>query len=113
LQNDSRGQWITQHQHSHAKNEWELIIWEADKNQSKTIIIDRTFIDETTNQRWIIDYKTTENENKISIENMPKTYREQLEYYGQCLYRMDSTFPIFLGLYYPLTKTWISWPYQG
>lgn len=117
---DPRGQWILA-PHSQAKNEWELMVLDTyiSPATSKTIIIDRTFIDDTQEykSRWIIDYKMTEESaslpsGELSVNQAPQAYREQLENYAQYLSVMDSTLPIFLGLYYPLTCTWIAWKWS-
>jgi len=95
---DKRGQWILT-SHKHARSEYPL-----SANQNKKfirIIIDRTFIDEN-NQRWIIDYKTTET-------NIQKEfYQAQLEKYG---YIISQLFPekIRYGIYFPMLPEWIEW----
>jgi ATP-dependent exoDNAse (exonuclease V) beta subunit len=63
-------------------------------------VIDRSFVDEL-GRRWVIDYKTG-----TEIE----AGRLQLNRYAHCYQQLDSR-PIHLGLYFPLTQSWITWEY--
>lgn len=110
IYHDPRGQWIL-HSHTSASNEYSL------SDSLRHFIIDRTFIDSTTSPhnpcRWIIDYKISQENfptGDLSAEFAPKQYRVQLEEYGK-LFHETEQIQIFLGLYYPITKTWIAWPY--
>ena len=65
-------------------------------------MIDRTFIDEK-NQRWIIDYKTTLQDNKSELEN----YQMQLKKYADLMQQFDPTHSIKTALYFPQTLQWM------
>lgn len=95
IQSDPVAKWILS-SHREAKSEYKL------STKDKQVVIDRTFVDEN-DRRWIIDYKITE---EVSIE----PYRRQLENYAKILREIDSR-PIYLGLYFPLTKDWLHWEY--
>ena len=91
------GRWILE-SHAEARNEWPLTGRIGD--QLYSVILDRTFVDET-GTRWIIDYKTG---------RATAAHREQLERYGQLLTAIDDR-PIRLGLYYPLSNEWNDWAF--
>lgn len=97
---DPRGRWILDNQHQDSKTEYALTT--IIEEQTVSIIIDRTFIDQN-NTRWIIDYKTGSDPNN--------NYRPQLEQYAKIIQMLDAR-PIRLGLYFPLQKTWQEWSYQ-
>lgn len=96
-----RGRWILNNQHQDAHSEYPLTI--NIKGKNKQIIIDRTFVDEN-NIRWIIDYKTAENNTDI------EPYREQLETYAKAMRLLDDR-KIHLGLYFPLVDEWREWEF--
>lgn len=102
--NDQKGRWILLH-HTEAKSEFALTLHEG-----KQIIIDRTFIDEN-GVRWIIDYKTTNEEIRnfetFSAEAKEK-HQAQLENYA-CVLRQLNDQSIMLGLFYPIQSIWIEW----
>ena len=120
LYSDPRGQWILSANHQESKNEYAVYYVDpVDNITRRTAVLDRTFLDTQENIRWIIDYKTTQDDNlpsgTVSIDFAPPHYCAQLEHYGQLLRQLlsnESDIPIYLGLYYPLTQTWISWPMQ-
>jgi ATP-dependent exoDNAse (exonuclease V) beta subunit len=108
--NDPRGRWILS-SHLDAKAEFSLT---ALINQEiKTLIIDRTFIDEH-NTRWIIDYKAVD----YSLDNYQditaflkaeqKKYEKQMQQYYQAMQLID-TRPIRLALYFPVIPAWQEW----
>jgi ATP-dependent helicase/nuclease subunit A len=118
LYKDPRGQWILNPAHQEAYNEYALNYLDTlDNITLRTAIIDRTFLDVTDNTRWIIDYKISQDifpTGELSVEFAPLQYREQLEQYAEILGNFlkeneRETVPIHLGLYYPMTKTWIAW----
>lgn len=112
---DPRGQWILNNQHADSHNEYAINYFDANQ-QLKTVIMDRTFLDTSTQIRWIVDYKITQDSltsGILSLENAPKEYRAQLEHYGKLLSQhMKDTQSIHLGLYYPITQTWIEWQFR-
>lgn len=97
-----RGRWILNRDHQDAHSEYPLTT--IIDGKVKQMIIDRTFID-ADNIRWIIDYKTTENNIEVDC------YREQLETYAQAM-RLLSNNSIKLGVYFPLSSTWHEWEFK-
>ncbi len=73
--------WLLAPEHTMCENEYAITIKKGDN--IKNIIIDRTFIDENNN-RWIVDYKTTNKEilnfEKFCIEQKNKYYNQLSEY---------------------------------
>lgn len=101
---DERGRWILS-AHADAKSEYQLTI--QNKDGCENIIIDRTFIDEN-GVRWIIDYKTAENQqDKLDafLQKQKQLYAPQLEKYQDALKAIDSK-PIKTGLYFPAIPAW-------
>ncbi len=109
---DPRAAWILDSSHAEAHSEYALTAKEKEHYQQ--VIIDRTFIDEK-GIRWIIDYKTTnpktEETEAAFYDRMQQQYAAQLTHYAQLLATWDKR-PIYLGLYFPLTKGWHSWCYR-
>ncbi len=105
---DPRGQWMLS---SHRDAQSELQLTAVIENKIKSLVIDRTFIDEM-DTRWIIDYKTSvpsPGENLTDFLNTEKMkYTEQLTYYAKALREIDHR-PIQLGLYFPLLPAWKAW----
>lgn len=104
---DTRGRWIIDTEQKEAQSELPLSIKSGD--ESKRIIIDRTFVCQQ-NLRWIIDYKTNLSDTRLVHKsvNDPEVnrHRTQLESYAFALAKLDSR-PIKTALYYPLSKDWI------
>ena len=70
--------------------------------QSKSLILDRTFVENGT--RWIIDYKTSSHTGgnlQGFLDNEEDRYREQLQAYKNAL-ALKETRPIKTALYFPL-----------
>jgi ATP-dependent exoDNAse (exonuclease V) beta subunit len=108
---DPRGQWIIK-QHQEAQSELPLTV--IIENQVKSLVIDRTFVDES-GTRWIIDYKTAvlgdeDNLNDFLSKEKSK-YASQLGYYAQAIRELDQR-PIQLGLYFPLISAWEAWSFS-
>lgn len=104
---DPRGQWIL-HPHSEAQSEFALCI------KQKTIIIDRTFVDEA-GTRWIIDYKSadlTDLDLETFLESERKQYEKQLFEYYQAMREIDQR-PIKIGLYFPMVPAWKEWEFEN
>lgn len=107
---DPRGRWIIQ-PHLHAQNEWPLTM--MIENQVKSIVIDRTFVDEF-GVRWIIDYKTSMMSDDGTLDAFLKSekvkYTHQLTQYAKAMKNLDQQ-TIQLGLYFPLISAWESWTF--
>jgi ATP-dependent exoDNAse (exonuclease V) beta subunit len=58
LRAGGRGRWVLSSEHSQARSEWALTQIDT-QGRIQDIVIDRSFIDNSTGVRWIIDYKTS------------------------------------------------------
>jgi len=98
---DPHGQWILQ---PHKNAQSELAISTTINNELKRYIIDRTFIDEQ-DQRWIIDYKTTNHtgNNLDQFLSQEKVrHQQQLQNYAKIINELYPTKnKIHFGLYFP------------
>lgn len=104
---DARGQWIIKN-HTEAKNEFQFTA--IIENSIQSLVVDRTFIDET-NTRWIIDYKTSSPDGMtlsdfITTEKLK--YTQKMLNYAEAMGKIDPR-TIRLGLYFPLIPTWCEW----
>lgn len=100
---DERGKWILDASHQQARSEWALTAM-TDEGV-KSIVIDRTFIDES-GVRWIIDFKTGDHSGgslDTFLDQEQERYNDQLCGYAEIITKMDST-AVRLGLYFPLLK---------
>jgi ATP-dependent exoDNAse (exonuclease V) beta subunit len=97
---DERGRWILSEDHAEAANEMPLTLWEG--SRSRSIVIDRTFLEED-GTRWIIDYKTSAHEGgdiEAFLELEIRRHHEQLLAYRMALSRLAPG-PIRTALYFP------------
>ncbi len=104
---DERGRWIL---HDHAEQRSEYALSAVVEGRVKSVIIDRTFIDEN-GVRWIIDYKTGSHEGgalEAFLDREQERYRRQLEGYAE-VFRQQEQRPVKLGLYFPLLGGWREW----
>ena len=105
-----RVQWLFDNQHQDIHCEYQLSYKVND--QTKQIVIDRTFIADNT--RWIIDFKITTTNAGESLNNFlqrqQRQHQQQLQTYANTLAAMQNK-SIKLGLYFPLLDVWIAWPY--
>ena len=74
------GLWVLSSKHLQARSEWALGSLAPDR-KVRDHVIDRTFIDATTNVRWIIDYKNSQPEPGETLEEFSN--RESESYIGQ------------------------------
>ncbi len=58
LRSDNSGRWILSNDHIDARNEWPLTVVD-ERGCIRDIIIDRSFVDKVTGERWIVDYKSS------------------------------------------------------
>lgn len=58
LQAGSSGRWVLAATHAGARSEWALTTADA-SGAIRDIVIDRSFIDRATGERWVIDYKSS------------------------------------------------------
>ena len=111
LYQDERGLWIIQ-EHQQEKNEYALN-YRDENGEIKTAILDRVFI--ANGICWIIDYKITQEilpQGNLEKHFAPLPYQKQLEHYAKLFGTIEKNYPIHLGLYYPLTQSWIAWNYH-
>jgi ATP-dependent exoDNAse (exonuclease V) beta subunit len=105
---DSRGRWLLQPSHRDAESE--LALTGVVERAVVSVVIDRTFVDET-GVRWVVDYKTSSHEGaglEEFLDRERERYRPQLERYAQLLQGLGDG-PIRLGLYFPLLSAWREW----
>lgn len=73
-------------------------------------VIDRTFVDPVTNERWIVDYKTSMPEDGEGVEDFcrrqSEIYAPQLERYRTLLQQLESERCCRAGLYFPACDAW-------
>ena len=108
---DPRGQWILDNSHQEAWSEWDLT--GVEDGTLHRIRIDRSFID--NQQRWIIDYKTSDHQGgdvEGFLDQEQRRYTPQLERYATLVAKWDNR-PISLGLYYPLLGGWRCWQWSN
>jgi ATP-dependent exoDNAse (exonuclease V) beta subunit len=104
---DARGQWILS---PHAESQSEFALTTFFNNEIKSLVIDRTFVDDA-GIRWIIDYKTTHfSEDNLAdfLQAEQQAYANQMKKYHFAMQELD-TRPIRLGLYFPLIPAWYEW----
>ena len=107
---DDRGQWILDASHEQAMSEWALTAMTGEG--LKSVVIDRTFIDED-GARWIIDYKTSDHSGgslDVFLDQEQERYNEQLCAYADIL-RLSENRPVRMGLYFPLLKAFREIPH--
>lgn len=110
LLNDPKGKWII---HSHQEAQSEFPLTAVINGEIKSLIMDRTFIDEK-GTRWIIDYKTsilTSQDLETFLSDKQKEYEKQLKEYYLALREIDHR-PIRVGLYFPLIPAWKEWSFD-
>lgn len=87
LQASGSGRWILSNDHIDARSEWHLTFVDA-KGCIRDIIIDRSFIDSATGERWIVDYKTSLPAPEEPLQVFAA--RESSEYFKQLLCYRDA-----------------------
>jgi len=99
---DERGQWLLSSAHAEASNELPLTCV-GESGQLVNLIIDRTFIDAHTGERWLVDYKNSqpmEDEQREAFLNREEaSYRSQLAAYRSALLGLSDE-PIRCALYF-------------
>ncbi len=112
IKTDTRAAWILSNQHQDAHSEYALTGRIAD--DFKQVIIDRTFVDEKQ-QRWIIDYKTSQPKPEEALDSFylkaRERYSPQLNLYAKLFANYENK-PIRLALYFPLFQGWYFWDYS-
>lgn len=105
--NDARLRWILK---DHKEGAFEYALTAVIDGTIVRSVIDRAFVDEKDDVRWVIDYKTGVHEGG-DIEEFLKTeaerYRAQLERYAAVLAAGGEKRPIKKALYYPALLRWV------
>jgi ATP-dependent exoDNAse (exonuclease V) beta subunit len=85
---DGPGRWILSSAHPDARSEWALTRVDGE-GRVEDIVIDRTFLDAATGERWLIDYKTGRPDSGEDLEQFlareSATYRPQMLRYRDTL----------------------------
>jgi ATP-dependent helicase/nuclease subunit A len=96
------GRWILSSEHTDAHSEWALTTVNA-QGEIRDIVIDRSFIDKETRQRWVIDYKNSRPAPGESLDNFiarqVAAYMEQLRRYCDAV-RLLGEEPLRCALYF-------------
>ena len=99
---DEQGRWVLSSAHPQARSEWALTRV-SDDGRIEDLIVDRTFLDETTATRWVVDYK---NSQPAPGEDLTQFLaRESLGYHEQLLRYRNTladlhTEPLCCALYF-------------
>ena len=112
LYEDPQGRFIMA-SHPNGQSEYKLSVYE--RGETKQYILDRTFIDPETHKRWIIDFKITKKslpQGTLSMEYCEEAYQKQLEHYAEILAQYTREESLHLGLYYPLSRSFIPWVFS-
>ncbi|MFC1747354.1 UvrD-helicase domain-containing protein [Pseudomonadota bacterium] len=107
---DEKGLWLLDK--NHQESGCEYAVSGVINERVIHAVIDRTFVD-TSDVRWIIDYKTSVHEGgdiESFLDNEEQRYRFQLDRYAQLMSQKEDRL-IRLGLYFPLMQSWRSWSY--
>ncbi|MEH6593609.1 MAG: 3'-5' exonuclease, partial [Halioglobus sp.] len=85
---DDQGRWILSSKHLQADSELRLTRVDS-HGRLVDIIIDRTFVDVQSNERWVVDYKNSQPEEGETYQDFvlreENTYRAQLEGYREAM----------------------------
>ncbi|MEH6582118.1 MAG: UvrD-helicase domain-containing protein [Halioglobus sp.] len=99
---DDQGRWILSSKHFQADSELRLTRVDS-RGRLVDIIIDRTFVDEQSNERWVVDYKNSQPEvgetYEDFVEREENTYRAQLEGYREAM-TVAGDQPVNCALYF-------------
>ena len=102
LAEDGPGRWILSAAHPWARSEWALTRADGE-GRTEDMIIDRTFLDAATGERWLIDYKTSRPESGESLERFlareSATYRPQMLRYRDTLHAIAPS-PLRVALFF-------------
>ncbi|MEH6590299.1 MAG: UvrD-helicase domain-containing protein [Halioglobus sp.] len=100
--NDPIGRWILSSSHPEARSELALTMVD-DEGSARDIIIDRTFVDEDSGQRWIVDYKNSQPAEDETLEAFVarelSSYKPQLAIYAQAMTALTGE-PVKCALYF-------------
>ena len=99
--NDEQGRWILSSTHPEAASE--LPLTRAVGGGVQDLVIDRTFVDAVSGERWVVDYKNSTPAEGISAEAFAaeetERYREQLRAYRDAVGALGPQ-PVRCALYF-------------
>ncbi|MEJ2532588.1 MAG: UvrD-helicase domain-containing protein [Halioglobus sp.] len=102
LAENGPGRWILSPAHPWSRSEWALTRPDGEE-RTEDMVIDRTFLDAATGERWLIDYKTSRPESGESLERFlareSATYRPQMLRYRDTLHAIAPS-PLRVALYF-------------
>lgn len=92
LAKDGEGRWLLSPEHPVAASEWPITL--VEDGALVQCIVDRTFVDSTTDVRWIVDYKSGVPLAGESVDQFKRreadTYRQQLRRYRDAVQALES-----------------------
>jgi ATP-dependent exoDNAse (exonuclease V) beta subunit len=113
LQLEGAGRWVLSNHHVDARSEWPLTIVDG-RGKVREIIIDRSFVDRETGERWLIDYKNSRPGAGESLDDFiareSAAYRDQFTCYRDALRNLVkeplrcALFFSALGYLYPIPE---------
>jgi ATP-dependent helicase/nuclease subunit A len=99
---DPTGQWLLSSEHADASSELPLTRID-ERGNVVDIIIDRTFVDSQTQERWVVDYKNSQPDagesNDTFAQREANTYRDQLTVYRDSVAQLGDE-PVRCALYF-------------
>ena len=102
LQEGGGGRWVLSAAHAQARSEWALTCADA-LGRTRDMIIDRSFVDRDTGERWVIDYKNSQpgpgEPLEVFTSRESAVYRPQLQAYRDAL-RVLGEQPLRCALYF-------------
>jgi ATP-dependent helicase/nuclease subunit A len=102
LKEEGMGRWVLSNAHLEARSEWALTAVDLN-GAAYDLIIDRTFIDASSGERWVVDYKNSlplEGESlAVFAARESAVYGEQLRRYRDALYQLGSE-PLRCALFF-------------
>jgi ATP-dependent exoDNAse (exonuclease V) beta subunit len=114
LRDGGAGRWVLSPEHEQARSEWALTCADEVRG-TRDLIIDRTFIDRESGERWLVDYKNSRPQEGETLESFAAResalYRPQLQCYRDALRTLGGHHPLrcalfftALGLLHPVTE---------
>lgn len=101
LDDEEAGRWLLSSHHPQAHSE--LALTRNREGQPQDIVIDRTFLDDKTGMRWVVDYKSSAPAEGVSLEVFTREeaarYRQQMCDYRDSVATMGAE-PVRCALYF-------------
>jgi ATP-dependent exoDNAse (exonuclease V) beta subunit len=113
LRDGGAGRWVLSPEHEQARSEWALTCADEERG-TQDLIIDRTFIDRESGERWLVDYKNSRPQEGETVAcfaaRETALYRPQLQRYRDALRALGgqplrcALFFTALGHLHPVTE---------